>query len=270
MEFAVPSVLPAQSPAASHQAFDVVTIKPSKTFVGGMGLGKSSKDSVSLINVSPRALIANAYGLKPRLVSGGPDWMDSTEYDIECKVLVTDPSHPPQLTRDQIRLMMQSLLADRFKLSLHTESRQLPVFGLAIAKGGPKLQEAKPGNTYPNGLKGPDGRSGAGMMIVQNQKFTGQAIAISGIVDTLSILLDRTVVDRTGLTGRYDVTLQLPRPDRAPSRQGPPTEPSSTSPDDSQPSLFTLVEEQLGLKLISTKAPVETLVIDHIERPSEN
>ena len=225
MEFAVPSVLPVQSPAASHQAFDVVTIKPSKTFVGGMGLGKSSKDSVSLINVSPRALIANAYGLKPRLVSGGPDWMDSTEYDIECKVLVTDPSHSPQLTRDQIRLMMQSLLADRFKLSLHTQSRQLPVFALAIAKGGPKLQEAKPGDTYPNGLKGPDGRSGSGMMIVKDQKFTGQAIAISGIVDTLSILLDRTVVDRTGLTGRYDVTLLLPGPERVPSLQGPPTDP---------------------------------------------
>jgi len=263
----VPSAMAQTSPQPS--AFDVATIKPSNTAVGAMGLGKSSPNGISLINVTAKALISNAYGIKDDLISGGPGWVKSSEYDVEAKVLSTGGADTPRLNRNQIRPMMQALLADRFKLVVHNETKELPIYELTIAKGGPKLHEAKPGDTYSNGLKGPDGVPPAGMMMIMNGKFTGQGIALSGLVDTLSRELHRTIVDKTGLTGKYDITLQIPREEHnAPGDD--PTGSASPPPDASGPTLFTIVEEELGLKLNSTKGPVKTLVIDHIERPSEN
>jgi uncharacterized protein (TIGR03435 family) len=253
-------VLAAQPVAKQNRplAFDVVTIKPSKASAGGMGLGLSSPDSVSLMNVTPRSLIRAAYGIKEEYISGGPGWVGSDEYDVEGKVLVPDGSTMLPLSRAQISRMMQAMLTDRFKLVVHTEVKVLPVYELTVAKGGPKLKEAVPGNTYADGLKGPDGRSGAGMMMLMDGKFTGQAIALSGLVDTLSLELHRTVVDKTGLSGKYDITIELPR------------EEGAAETDGSSPTLSTIVEDQLGLKLSSAKGPVKTLVIDHIERPTAN
>jgi uncharacterized protein (TIGR03435 family) len=273
--------LPLASPtAASPQtakplAFDVATIKPSNATAGGMGLAKSSPDGISIVNATAKSLIANAYGIKQDLISGGPSWVGSSEYDVEAKVVATGEVSSLRLSRDQLKLMMQTLLADRLKLVVHTETKELPVYDLTVARSGPKLQQAKPGDTYPNGLKGPDGRSGAGMMMMIDGNFTGQAIPMSGLVDTLSLALHRTVVDKTGLTGRYDISIPLPREE---SGTGPmPSSPGDSSissasppPDTSGPTLFNIVEEQLGLKLVSTKGPVPTIVIDHIEKPSEN
>jgi uncharacterized protein (TIGR03435 family) len=243
---------------AQSAAFDVVTIKPSDTAVGGMGLGKSTADSVSLINVTAKSLIRSSYEMKEELILGGPGWIGSDEYDVEAKVLPVEGGPPPQLNRKQISLMMQAMLADRFKLAVHSEMREIPVYELTVAKSGQRLKEAAPGDTYSSGLKGPDGRTGAGMMLIDNNKFIGQAIPLSGLVDTLSLLLHRVVVDKTGLPGKYDVILPLPL------RTEDGTE------DENGATLLTIVEEQLGLKLTSAKGKGKVLVIDHIERPSPN
>jgi uncharacterized protein (TIGR03435 family) len=147
---------------------------------------------------------------------------------------------------------------------------------LVVAKGGPKLHEAKPGDTYPNGLKGFNGQGGGpGMMLMRPGQLTGQGIPLSSLTRLLSQQLGSTVQDKTGLTGKYDFTLQW-TPDRnaspmpgapEPGQQGPA---AAASTDASGPSIFTAVQEQLGLKLESQKGPVEVLVIDHVETPSEN
>ena len=155
------------------------------------------------------------------------------------------------------------MLADRLKLVLHRETRDLNVLTLAIAKGGPKLQESKPGDTYPNGFKGPgpDGvaRPG-GIHFAGNNKFIAQAVPIRTLQTHLAWQLRRTILDETGLPGTYDFTLQLP--DGAPLGIDNPAPPESY-----EPALSTAIEQQLGLQLEPRKASMEVLVIDHVEKP---
>jgi uncharacterized protein (TIGR03435 family) len=187
-----------------------------------------------------------AFGTPESQISGIPAPLNSEKFDIEAR---SDPSIDAQLSKldsDQAKLqkqlMLQSLLADRFKLTWHKEIRQLPVFDLVIAKGGSKLQESKAdGRTYNTGT----------------QRISDQGVTMPVLADQLAARLGRPVIDKTGLTGRYDVTLKWTPDD---------TEPAPDAP----PSIFTAVQEQLGLKLESTKGPVETLVIDHVEEPSPN
>jgi uncharacterized protein (TIGR03435 family) len=158
-------------------------------------------------------------------------------------------------------------------LKLHRESKELPIFALVITKNGLKLHEAKPGDDYVNGFKGPEGRSGAGMMLMQPGKFTGQAVPIANLVQILAQQrLGRTIIDKTALTGKYDFVLQWsPDPGTSPMPGGAPGDAGGPPPADaSGPSLFTALQEQLGLKLESQKGPVEMIVIDHAEKPSAN
>lgn len=173
--------------------------------------------------------------------------------------------------------MIQSLLADRFKLKVSHSTRELPVYALVVAKTGPKLHDAKPGDTYPNGIKGPDGRpvGGAGMMRMRPGQLIGQGFSIASLAGLLSQQLGRTVMDQTGLKGNYDFTLQWTSDQRPVAMPAGPVGVSSGADgvppsDSSGPSIFTALQEQLGLKLESTKGPVDIIVIDHIERPSEN
>jgi uncharacterized protein (TIGR03435 family) len=171
--------------------------------------------------------------------------------------------------------MLQALLADQFKLTLHLEAKELPQYVLAVAENGPKLHKAKPGDTYPNGIKGPDGHSAAGLHLMSGGRgqLTGQGLSMDDLVRQLSGQLGQTVLDKTGLTDNYDFTLHWTPDDSrgttAGGQQGghstPPPESSGTSI-----SIFTALQEQLGLKLESQTGPVEILVIDHVEAPSEN
>jgi uncharacterized protein (TIGR03435 family) len=170
--------------------------------------------------------------------------------------------------------MLQALLADRFKLTLHREIKELPVYVLVIAENGPKLQASKPGDTYPNGIKGSDGRGHADMMLTGPGWLTGQGLPMAGLVRLLSQQLGRIVLEKTRLMGNYDFTMrwtpdksQLPMSKGTESNQQG-TE-STSSPESSGPSLFTAIQEQLGLKLESHTAPLVVLVIDHAEPPSE-
>ena len=173
--------------------------------------------------------------------------------------------------------MLQVLLADRFGLVIHRETQELPVYTLVIAKNGPKLQVAKPGAAYPNGIKLPPGTEAAGVWVMRQGvggsfTITAQAIPLASLVPQLSFNAGRPVLDKTGLVGKYDFTLtysldqnQFQSPGSAPNGQ-----PSATPPDPSGPSLFTALQEQLGLKMEAGKGPVEIIVIDHAERPSGN
>jgi uncharacterized protein (TIGR03435 family) len=244
--------------AAKALAFDVISIRPNKdnaqmsgngTFRMRFGIG-NPPDGYSATNVTLKNLIASAYGVKYNLISGGPDWIAFTGYNIEAKVVAADPASFHPLTSTQRNLMLRSLLADRFKLVVHPETKELPIYELVIAKNGPKLQETKPGDTT-NGLS-------AGMITMRPGQFTGHALPLTSLIDNLAMQLHSPVVDKTGLTGKYDIKLEWTR-DQDPA-----------SEDASGPSIFTALQEQLGLKLNSTKGPVDTLVIDHIEKPSEN
>jgi len=252
--------------------FDVVSVKPNKSGNGGMRT-MFKPDGYSGTNVSAKLLIQMAYGIRQDLISGGPGWVESAGFDFDAKVAGPDVDALKKLSPEQRRSMLQSALAERFKLKVHTETKQLPVFKLFVAKGGSKLKEASPNDTYPNGIKGPDGTSRPGMMRMGPGQLTAQGVTMSSLVNTLSSQLQRTVIDKTGLTGKYDVELNW-TPDQGsdPMFKGPDGSPqrADIAADSSGASIFTALQEQLGLRLQSAKGPVETLVIDHVEMPPEN
>jgi uncharacterized protein (TIGR03435 family) len=253
-------------------AFDVVSVKPNKSGSGMVRI-MAKPDGYSASNASLKMLIQGAYGIREDLVSGAPNWADSARFDIDAKVADSDVDALKRLSPEQRRLILQPFLADRFKLKAHTETKQLPVYELILAKGGSKLKEAAPGDTYANGIKGPDGVGRGGMMRVGPGQLNAQAVPMTSLVNMLSQQLHRTVIDKTGLTGKYDLELNW-TPDQGPDPmfKGPDGSPqrSDAAPDSSGPSIFTALQEQLGLRLQSAKGPVETLVIDHVEMPSEN
>ena len=269
---APPQVQPDTASDIKVPAFDVISIKPDKS-ESGMVRIMGKPDGYAADNVSLKMLIQNAYGIREDLISGAPNWADSARFDIDAKVADVDVEALKKLTQEQRRLILRPLLADRFKLKIHTETRQLPVYELVVAKGGSKLKEATPGDTYANGVKGPDGVGRGGMMRVGRGQLTAQAVPMTPFANMLSQQLHRTVVDKTGLTGKYDIELNW-TPDQGadPMFKGPdgPPQRSDAAPDPSGPSIFTALQEQLGLKLQSAKGPVETIVIDHVEMPSEN
>jgi bla regulator protein BlaR1 len=244
--------------------------------VASIKLNKSGEPNVMLMftpngftttNAPLREVIRMAYQVPEFQMSGGPAWINSERYDIEAKVDSSAAEKLGQLDQDQRRAMLRPLLEDRFQLKVHQETRELPIYTLAIAKNGPKLHAAKPDDTYPDGIKDPDGVAHPGMMRMGPGRITAQGLPMKDIVRLLTQQLGRTVLDKTGLTGNYDVELQW-TPDNIPASMiGPDGKPT---PEISGPSVFTAIQEQLGLKLESQKGPVEVLVIDRVERPSAN
>jgi uncharacterized protein (TIGR03435 family) len=194
-------------------------------------------------------LVHEAYGLfDAKLISGGPAWIDRDKFDLEAKF---DAASAPdaKLTYRQRADMLQPLLADRFKLKFHHETKQFPVFDLVIAKGGPKLQPSPPEHLTVKGV-------GGGTCLISRGGFEG--CDVDKLIGTLRYASGRTVIDKTGLTGRYDFSLHW--------------SPENTPPDspNAGPSVFTAVQEQLGLKLEPATAPLDVLVIDSAEKPSED
>jgi bla regulator protein blaR1 len=275
-----PAAPEAKSTAADTHGYDVASIKPNKSG-GNMVRMMNRPDGLSEMGGTLQMLIENAYEIQYFQIVGGPKWVSSDRYDIEAKMDSAQMERLKTLSPDESRLeskrMLQALLANRFQLVVHRETKELPGYALVIAKGGSKLHEAKPGDTYPNGIKGPDGQPGTGLMIMGGNggPVTGQGISIANLVRLLSQQLGRTILDETGLTGNYDFTLQWTPDEHAGPMPGAPQGGGARSedappPDSSGPSIFTAIQEQLGLKLESRKVPVEMLVIDHVEAPSEN
>jgi len=268
----------AEKAAGIAPVYEVTSLEPSRP---GSGVVRFllTREGVSATGVTLQSLIQESYGVGDPQISGAPDWVSSEKYDIEAKVDGSAVDELQKLSPDQRNLeqrrMLQSLLADRFKLTLHRETKVLPAYALVIAENGPKLQESKPGETYPNGFTSPD-RGGAGMMKITMDgkmgQLAGQGVSVTSLAQALSQRLGRNVLDKTGLRGNYDFTLQWPTteglvPAVKATEDGQQRTDSSPSPG---PTIFTAIQEQLGVQLQSQKTPVEILVIDHAETPSEN
>lgn len=222
-------------------------------------------------------LIEYAYGIRQlELLSGYPQWTIDEDFDVDARMENSLADALQKMSKDERTAarqhMLQKLLADRFALKAHRETRELSVYTLVIAKNGSKLTEAKAGDTYPNGFRGSDGHPFLGGVTMSGTAegitMTGQATSVSYLAQQLSQQVKRIVVDRTGLTGNFDFKFQFMPENFA--RSAAPAESGMPAPDPGGTSIFTAVQEQLGLKLESGKAPIEVIVIDHVERPSGN
>jgi uncharacterized protein (TIGR03435 family) len=267
-----------QTTAGPLPSFEVATVKLNRSGDRGFSIRMPLGRFITT-RTTTNFLIAYAYNVKDFQVSGGPGWTASEGYDIDAKVPDSITEEAFKVPFDQIKqqylLMVQALLADRFKLRLGHETKDLPVLALVVAKNGIKIREAKPGDTYPNGIKDRDGHAIGRTWRMARGQFIGQGLSIDSLVGVLSQYLGRPVLNQTGLKGDYDFTLQwTPDQDEGSMLKGPPggapPPDNGPPPDSSGPSIFTAIQEQLGLKLVSTKGPVDILVIDHIERPTEN
>ncbi|MBZ5621835.1 MAG: TIGR03435 family protein [Acidobacteriia bacterium] len=285
---------------AATLSFEVASVKPAPPPTEGrlmirMGGGpgdQSDPGRINWENVSLRDILRAAYGVRDYQISG-PDWMNSTRFNIVATL-------PPQTTREQVALMWQTLLKERFSLTLHRETKDLPAYALVVAKGGPKIQQAvdDPPTTVDGGAPGgPMARAGGGsfgpggprgggplrngMMMMRGMgHLEAKGISLSQFVDMLSRQLDRPVEDQTALKGNYDIKLDytpdestngmamrmgmpmpMPRPEGGGEGRGP-----ADATSDNGASLFTAVQTQLGLKLEAKKLPLDLLVIDHAER----
>jgi uncharacterized protein (TIGR03435 family) len=267
---ASPARAQSQTQAASATAptleFEVATIKPNKSDVAPAAL--TTDDGIDMRNIPLGILLGVAFGMSSDRITAGPDWMND-RYDVSAKM---DPEVADALKklnpldRRAARLrMFQALLTDRFKIVYHRDTKELPVFLLTVAKGGPKFQEGKPADASPDVA----GTTGTGtLQFGQNGLMTFKAMPLSSLLLVLSQQVGRTVLDKTGLTGRYDFTWNF---NQSAAPGGGRGGPAGAAPSDSEPaSIFTVLQEELGLKLDSGKGPVEIIVIDHIERPSGN
>jgi uncharacterized protein (TIGR03435 family) len=277
-------------------AFEVASIKPAAPQDGHMirmgmkgGPGTPDPGRFTAENLDLISLIAQAYDVKRFQVSGA-SWMASTRFDINAKV-------PAAATKEQFRLMLQNLLAERFKMTLHREKKEAPIYELVVAKGGPKLKESAPPSDEASAREPeppgppkldkegipvfPAGRQGAMIGFAPGGRARLQAMGqtMDQFINMLSNQVDRPVIDETGLKGKYDFSLSfamemgmgrgmmgLPPP--PPGDGGP----AATAPDgEAGPTLFTALQEQLGLRLEAKRGPVDILVIDRMEKtPTEN
>ena len=270
--FAAAGVLRGQAPApAPAQKFDVASVKPNKDG-GPSSVRVTPGGMLTVTNNNLRNIIRNAWNITNDQIVDGPDWIDSDRFDITAK------ASAPFKQQEEARAMLQALLGERFGLKAHMETRELPVYLLVLARKdgtlGPQMKKGEidcaalmasvtAGGKMPDRL--PNGNLPCGISVRPGQ---GQVIANGAAMDQFARNLvggvGRIVVDRTGLPGYYDFSLTF-TPDTAPTAPGAP---AGAPPDPSAPSLFTAMQEQLGLKLEPGRAPIQVLVIDRAERPT--
>jgi uncharacterized protein (TIGR03435 family) len=259
----------AQAPSAAP-TFDAASVKPNKEG-GPSSVRVTPGGMLSVTNNNLRNIIRNAWNITNDQIVGGPDWIDSDRFDITAKA-----SKP--FAQEEARAMLQALLADRFGLATHMETRELPVYLLVLARKdgalGPQMKKADidcaalfasvtAGGKMPERL--PNGNLPCGISVRGNQGVvTGNGVAMEQLARNLVGGVGRIVVDRTGLQGYYDINLTF-SPEGPPPPQGAPAGPA---PDPVSPSLFTAMQEQLGLKLEPGRAPISVLVIDRASRPA--
>jgi len=257
---------PPEDTTVKLPVFDVISVRENKSGTNAFR-SRSTPDGISVENASLLMLIRQSYAMMNSLDDRFlrvPDWASKERYDIQAKVDPSDIAELPNLDATQRGLMLQALLADRFKLVTHREVKEQPVYALVIAKSGLKLTESKPDDTHPDGAEEGHGNKRPNAIHMSRGHLTAQTISMPDLEVILTQITGRTVLDKTGLKGNYDVTLNWAPVD------GQPTLLNGVPQEETRPSIFTALQEQLGLKLDSQKAPVEVLVIDHVERPSEN
>ena len=252
------------SPIEQHEsspAFAVVSVKENKSHAS-FGHAIFSEEGVSVENMPLLNVIRMAYNMINSVDTefiGVPGWAKTDRFDIEAKVDAADLDRLHKLTRAERQVMLQRLLADRFGLKAHADQREQPVYLLVVAKKGPKI--SKVAEIDPAVIKGP--AEGAALPRLTDREIDAKAVWMSSLAMMLTQVVHRPVLDRTGLVGNYDVALKWTPDlvgDAGLSKVG----------SDTGPSLFTAVQEQLGLKLQPAKQNVDVLVIDHVEMPSAN
>jgi uncharacterized protein (TIGR03435 family) len=226
--------------------WDVVSVKAAH-LPCSQSILNPTPDGIDVECLPLQFVVRFAFGInEDSRILGSPSWLKEVFYSIDAKVSGEDAAAYAKLSKEQRNLMLQALLADRFKLKSHRETRDLPIYALVVAKGGSRLKEW---------------RSDESGMPLMRMRGRGEIDATGSTLEFLPALLtnelDRPVINKTGLTGKYDFTLKF-------------TPGQSAGPDSEAPSIFTAVQEQLGLKLEPTKAPLDVLVIDSIEKPTEN
>jgi len=224
--------------------FEVASIKPNLSGAQNTSIATEGGRLV-ITNATLKTLIRNAYGILDFQLTGGPGWLDTAMFDIQAKTGQAKTGAPENITPVLFKRLLQNLLEDRFQLKVRWDTREMPVYALLLDKNGPKFKadtsSAEPGmNTS----------RGAGKV-----KMTGTNVPIADFASNLGFQLKRIVLDQTGLTAQYDFALEFAADQAA---------------ETTDPSLFTAVRDQLGLKLESRKGPVQMLVIERAEKPSEN
>jgi uncharacterized protein (TIGR03435 family) len=240
-------------------ALDVISVKPNKSGGGGSSWG-ATPDGVMGKNLAVHMMLVSAYMLNDNQLINEPAWANTERFDFTGKVADVDAAAVSKLTPDQKRVFFEQVLKERFGLVAHHETRELPEYALVPAKGGVKLEDGKPDPRASPGMKPNTGSFSTGMS-GGAEKVIFSGVPVSRLLPILSNETGRTVVDKSGLTGKYNFTLSW-RPAMAQA--------GADGAADSTPDLFTATQEQLGLKLEPTKGPVDVLVVDHIERPAEN
>jgi bla regulator protein blaR1 len=258
-----------QAPAASQAAatpppFEVATIRASKPDPDQSML-MFTADGISITGIPLAMMIREGFSTEDDHIMGEPSWVKSSRFDIEAKVAPEDAPKLKNMKSPERRAMLVQLMVDRFGLKYHRETRDLPVYELVIAKGGVRMQPAKEQDPA---------KARHMLMFGGPGKIESTAMKVEPLAHVLSRQLGRTVVDKTGLTGEYDFTLNWTpdptEPGMGPPGGAPPDASGNSNDNTGGPTLFTALEEQLGLKLESAKGPEEVIVIDHIEEPSAN
>jgi uncharacterized protein (TIGR03435 family) len=248
-------------PTGKLDGYDTVSIRQNKSATLNSGFHPTA-NGISMTNVRVEQFLLLAFGIDPQLIMGLPAWAHSTRFDLAAKLDDDSFAALQKLPRTEAtedrKLMMQQILFSRFALKIHHETKEISAYALVEAKGGPKLKPVDP-----NLLKNPGPGYHPGRVTVLYGELSGDAITLDRLARSLSGSVDRQVVDKTGLTEKYDIRLKW-LPDQA----------SLNHQDNglvgSRASIFTAIQEQLGLRLEPTRAEFDTIVVDHIEMPTDN
>lgn len=244
---------PAATSRPRFDAFEVATVKPVDADIkAGRMFRMDGTHWWTATNFTLQALIALAYDLNPRTISGGPGWMDDQKFTIEA----VTPGDVAPIRLEQMQ-MLRALLAERFGLKFHRQEKEFSIYELTVAKGGPKLKAAAKPDDPPQLF---------GVVYPGKMEMPARSVTMDDFVAMLQrATLDRPTVNKTGLTGKYDFDLEWAQDASQYGGQVP------TAPDDTQsPPLFTAVQEQLGLRLVATRGMVSAMVVDKAEKPSPN
>ena len=274
----------AQAPAQKPQ-FPVASLKPSLAGDNrSRGIGVELSGRFTATNATLKQVMRSAYGVRDYQILGGPSWIATDRWNIEANADPDSMFLPTVVTGvDQLGLMLQSLFEDRFQLKVHRETGFFPIYELVVGKGGLKMPlaedqtphgsgrtSATPPPRLPNGLPALTNFGSRWVFTPSGMNFEGKAIPLGRLVNLLVNVTNRKIVDKTGLTGLYDIKLEW-TPDNLEAPFTPAVDRAQVAASPTGPSLMTALEEQLGLRLVSASGgPVDVIVIDSVQKPSEN
>lgn len=245
-------------------AWDVISVRENKQ-EGKIVRFDFTSDGYRATGVTLKMLIASAFNVRTDLVYGTPKWADAMRFNIDARVSAEDVSKLKDLSKDKKNRMLLNLLKERFGFKGHQETKELPVYDLVVAKGGPKLKPAAEGKSY-GAISGMPDMSTKGVSMIGPGLYIGNAVTITAFANAISLEVERNVFDKTGIQGHYDIDLKY-----ASQRMSASTGHTDNGGDaDADISIFTAIEEEMGLKLQASKGPVATAVVDHADLPSEN